>query len=192
MIELAPVDGQEDVFAPFPDWTNERGEYAFANVTPGIYVVSLNAESAPFGRVPFVGMYYPGVDDGRAADQIRVEDSHTVDLPPVRLRRVPLANVVVNVVFEDGVRPAWSNLSVHNPTYPGDGTIGGGAPEMSDGRGVFVLPAGFEYVATVSVECAKRRESPAQHVGPLFADATAEWTFVIPGSACEFWRPRSG
>jgi len=65
----------------------------------------------------------------------------------VRLHRLETASIVVNVMFEDGVRPASSNLLFHNPQFPVQAVIGDVAPEIENGRGSFVVPVGFQYVA---------------------------------------------
>ena len=194
VVELLPVDKREAAIHP-SDFTNERGEYLVDGITPARYVVSIHARRSPSGTVPFLGVYHPGVDSESIAEPITIEPQQTVELPTARLRRVPTARVIVNVLFEDGARPEWSNLLVDNPQFPQGGLVGGHADGMSDGRGLFTLPTGYEYFVQAMVHCLVNdriefRESRLIQQLVLFDSKTpAEWTFVIPGDRCTLWTP---
>ena len=191
-IELIPLEAKERVGAGETpvEWTTDRGEYLFRDVDPGRYLVSLHRFSAPTAALPFIGVYYPGVQEEGAATQIGVTAFNTTTLSPVRLHRLETASIVVNVMFEDGVRPASSNLLFHNPQFPVQAVIGDVAPEIENGRGSFVVPVGFQYVAQAGVICdvgpvlESRESRPAQHIALARGDHP-ELTFVIPGAACK-------
>jgi hypothetical protein len=107
---LIPVDVKEEAGArgrPV-EWTTDRGEYVFQDVEPGRYVVSIHRFSAPTAALPFIGVHYPGVREESAANQIAVTAFNSTTLSPVRLNRLETTLIVVNVMFEDGVRPASS------------------------------------------------------------------------------------
>ena len=194
-IELIPLELESRRFFRFElhQWTNVRGEYAMNGVAPGQYLVSIHKHAAPTNEVPLVGVFYPGVDDEDAAERISIYADNTTPLLPVKLRRLDTTTVLVNVMFEDGTRPARSNLSFHNPQFPHQAVIGNEAPEVEGGRGSFTLPVGFEYIARAAVRCdagsrIETRESrPIQHVDIVQQLTPLELTFVIAGDACRLW-----
>ena len=192
-VELLRVDQREPFARPF-DFTNERGEFRVDGITPGRYIVSIHARQPPSGAVPFLGVYHPGVDTEDVAEPISIDQQQVVELPRTRLRRVPTTRVIVNVMFEDGTRPDWSNLLVDNAQFP-DGLVGGQADGMASGRGVFSLPAGFEYSVRAVVNCLEgqkiefRESRPIQELTLFDSTTPAEWTFVIPGNSCVLWTP---
>src|SRR5437588_242231 len=81
------------------------------------------------------GTYYPGVDAEKDADHIYVVTGAALDLHPLRLRRVDTVTVQVNVEFEDGSRPRWSNLLFHNLSFPQQAVISDEAPGIENGKG---------------------------------------------------------
>ena len=178
------------------EWTSSRGEYAFRGIEPGDYFVDIMRFSAPSESMPFIGVYYPGVEDESVAAQVRVNASNATELLPVRLHRAATTTVLVNVSFQDGSRPARSNLLFQNTLFPAEAVIGDVAPQVSNGRGSFTLPVGFEYIAQAKVDCDAdaviqvRESRPAQRVSILREKPVRELTFVIPGSACKLWEPR--
>ena len=194
-VELMPVDktGDERWYATLHDWTDEQGVYSF-RPGRGEYIIAVQVTGAPDGRHPFIGTYYPGVDFESGADHIYVEEASQLKLHTVRLRRIPTVTVKVNVEFEDGTRPEWSNLLFHNPRFPNQGVIGNEAPGIKQGRGEFTLPLGYEYYARAKVDCdagprTETRESrPIQHLRD--GSVPEEITFIIPGPACELWSPK--
>jgi hypothetical protein len=196
-IYLLPVDHAHGGFHRRQlDLTNGRGEYSFRSIHAGEYLLSIHAHSGPFSIRSFLGVYYPGVVDESAAERIQVDGSESIDVGAVRLHRVATMRIVVNVMFEDGARPARSNLLFHNPSFPHEAVIGGTAPEIQRGFGSIEIPVGFEYLARAKVDCklgtkVETRESePVQHFWAVSQHFPMEVTFVIPGNHCRLWRPR--
>ena len=197
-VELIPVGktGNERWYATLRDWTNQQGEYRFSSVNPGEYFLAVQKRSAPDGRHPFVGTYYPGVDHELSADRILVVASSPTDLHTLRLQRIDTVTLKVTVIFEDGSRPAWSNLLFHNLSFPDQAVIGDEAPGVENGLGEFTIPKGFEYYAQAKVDCdagprIETRESrPVQRIRIEDGLTPDEITFLIPGSACRLWSPK--
>jgi hypothetical protein len=52
--------------------TNERGEFEFAGVAPGTYVLGLNLSATPTTNVPYPPVYFPGTTDRSEATRIIV------------------------------------------------------------------------------------------------------------------------
>lgn len=197
-VELIPLDkaGDQRWHATKSDWTNEQGQYLFSKADPGEYIVAMQMRGAPDGRHPFAGAYYPGVDAETDADHIYVVTGQALDLHSVRLRRLDTLTVKVNVEFDDGSRPSWSNLLFHNLSFPQQAVIGDEAPGVENGRGEFTVPLGFDYYAQAKVDCGggsriETRESrPIQHLHAVNGSLPDELTFVIPGPSCPLWTPK--
>ncbi|MGO9212068.1 MAG: carboxypeptidase-like regulatory domain-containing protein [Terriglobales bacterium] len=198
-VELIPVvkTGDERWYeGTLHSWTNAQGEYRFPRVDPGEYFVAVQKRGAPDGRHPFAGAYYPGVDDESSADRVLVIASSPTELHPIRLRRVETVTLKINVAFEDGSHPAWSNLLFHNSSFPHSGIIGNEAPGVENGQGQITLPKGFEYYARAKVDCndgprIETRESrPIQRIMIEDGSTPEELTFVIPGPPCQLWSPK--
>lgn len=196
-VELMPLDktGERRWYATTREWTGADGWYRFPRIDPGEYVLAVQKSGAPDGRHPFAGTYYPGVDEEVHADHIYVVTGTPLELHPLRLRKIETVTLKINVEFEDGTRPAWSNLLFHNPSFPNQGVIGDEAPGIEDGRGEFVLPVGFDYYARAKVDCdagerIETRESrPVQRLRVRNGHAPSELKFVIPGPTCALWSP---
>jgi hypothetical protein len=197
-VELIPLDktGDQRWYATQREWTDADGKYKFPRVDPGVYVLAVQKRGAPSERNPFAGVYYPGVDDEANADQIYVATGTLLELHPVRLQRIETVTLKIIVEFEDGTRPAWSNLLFYNPSFPDQGVIGDEAPGISDGQGEFVIPVGFEYYARAKVDCdagsrIETRESrPVQQLQISKQHFPSEVTFVIAGPPCTLWSPK--
>lgn len=197
-VELMPLEKTGDArwYATITDWTDGNGKYEFPRVDPGEYVLAVQKRGAPDGRHPFIGTYYPGVDEETDAERIYVQTGVPLELHTLKLQRIETVNLKISVEFEDGTRPAWSNLLFHNPTFPNQGVIGDEAPGIEDGRGEFVLPVGFEYYARAKVDCdagprIETRESrPVQTLHIKNGHIPSEVKFVIPGPACALWSPK--
>lgn len=197
-VELVPLSktGDQRWYATLRDWTSTQGEYRFTAAEPGEYIVAVQQRSAPDGRHPYFGTYYPGVDNENSADHIYVTPSAPIELYAMRLRKIETVTLKISVAFEDGSRPAWSNLLFHNPSFPNQGVIGDEAPGIENGTGEFTLPVGYHYYARAKVDCdtgtrIETRESrPVQTIEVERDKYPDELTFVIPGSTCPLWRPR--
>jgi hypothetical protein len=113
-----------------------------------------------------------------------------VSLPRLRLRRLEVVTIKINVLWADGTRPERSNIYFKNILYPGHG---GTLPQIDNGTGKFTLPKGFEYDAVASVECEagkvieSRESRPNQRINVADGLFPAEMTFVIPGLRCTLW-----
>jgi hypothetical protein len=203
----SPIHGARIVLVPVDQRLRERwyslprgrtdvwGQYSLTGVEPGEYLVSIHRHSAPTASVPYIGLYYPRADEESSADQIRVTALETTELLPVTLRRTTLATIIVNVRFDDGARPAWSNLLFHNPQFPREAVIGDSAPGITGGRGTIEVPVGFTYLARAKVSCDmgdvidSRESRPIQRVAISDPATDLELTFVIPGGECRLWTP---
>jgi hypothetical protein len=197
-VELIPVDktGDQRWYATHRDWTNAEGQYGFPRVEPGEYILAVQERGAPDGRHPFAGTYYPGVDAEAQADHVYVVTGTKVQLHPLRLRRIDTVSVRIEVEFEDGTRPTWSNLLFHNLSFPNQAVIGDEAPGVENGKGELTLPVGFDYYAQAKVDCDGRdrietRESPpVQRVHIENNNFPEELRFIIPGPPCPLWSPK--
>jgi len=173
------------------EWTDEQGRYNFNRVKPGEYVLGANtftASAGPDAERPFATEYYPNAADELDAGVVKIDRSSPRYVSPLRLRKLQVATIKINVLWPDGTRPARSNLYFHNILYPrGGGTL----PQIDDGLGVFTLPKSFEYDAVASVDCdagkviESRESRPVQRVRIEDGSTPPEMTFVIPGPACK-------
>jgi len=197
-VELIPVEktGDQRWYATQTDWTNAEGQYGFPRVEPGEYILGVQERGAPDGRHPFAGTYYPGVDAEAQADHVYAVTATKVQLHPLRLRRIDTVTVRIEVEFEDGTRPTWSNLLFHNLSFPNQAVIGDEAPGVENGKGELTLPVGFDYYAQAKVDCDGRdrietRESPpVQRVHIETNNFPEELRFIIPGPPCLPWSPK--
>lgn len=178
------------------EWTDEHGRYNFNRAEPGEYFLAVNEYGAPDADRPFATAYYPGVEDESRANRVKVKHSFPSNLAPLRLHRLEIVTISVNIVWPDGTRPERSNLSFHNLSYPRQAVIGNVAPQVDDGKGQFTLPNGFEYEAVASVDCdagkiiESRESKPAQRIKVAGSTTPAEMTFVLPGPPCPLWVSR--
>jgi hypothetical protein len=106
-----------------------------------------------------------------------------------------LTTIKIEVVWPDGTRPERSNLLFHNLSYPSQAVIGDVAPQVSDGRGEFTLPEGFDYQAKAVIHCdagekiESRESNPAQQISVGRGTTPTALTFTIPGPPCKLWIP---
>lgn len=197
-VRLIPLNktGDQQWYATQTDWTNVEGRYQFRRAEPGEYILAVQKRSAPDGRHPFAGTYYPGVDAEVQANHVYVATGTNVELHPLRLRRLETVTLRIEVEFEGGTRPGWSNLLFHNLSFPEQAVIGDEAPGVENGKGEITLPAGFDYYAQAKVDCAgsdriKTRESqPVKKVHIENSNFPEELRFIIPGPPCSLWSPK--
>jgi hypothetical protein len=196
-VRLIPLDktGDRQWYATQTDWTNAEGRYEFPRAEHGEYILAVQKRAAPDGQHPFGGTYYPGVDAEEQADHVYVATGTSLELHPLRLRRIETVTLRIEVEFEDGTRPLWSNLLFNNLTFPDQAVIGDVAPGVENGKGEMILPVGFDYDARAKVDCAgsdriETRESrPIQRIHIENSDFPEELRFTIPGQPCPLWSP---
>ena len=196
-VGLVPLNktGDGRWYSTLQDWTDVHGQYEFT-AAPGAYIVEVQQRGAPDGRHPYRGTYYPGVDDETSASHVYVTSDGLAELHALPLRRIETVTVKVNVAFEDGTRPAWSNLLFHNPSFPNQGVIGDEAPGIEDGTGSFTLPVGYRYYARAVVNCDRgttiesRESRPVQDISVMREGYPQEMSFIIPGGSCALWKPK--
>ena len=132
---------------------------------PGEYLLGANAFSsfgAPDAERPFATAYYPAGENESEAALVKVVRSSPLRVSPLRLRKLEVVTIKINVLWADGTRPERSNIYFKNVLYP---RHGGTAPQIDNSTGKFTLPKSFEYDAVASVECdagkaVEPRESP--------------------------------
>jgi hypothetical protein len=138
---------------------------------------------------------YPGVEVESSAERVSVRQNVPVVLAHLKLRRLQLQTIKVDVVFTDGSKPKASSLLLHNPKYPDQAVIRDESLAVAGGVGQFEVPTGFSYLVRAAVQCEsgskieKRESRPVQEIN---ADGTApiHLTLAIPGAACQLWRPK--
>ena len=197
-VEVLPTNktGEARWYAKKSEWTEKKGRYRINELEPGEYLVTVHYYGAPDARQPFATTFYPGVEAEDRAMRVSVVPNSLTLLNLLRLRTLPLATLKVSVQWPDGTRPARSNLLFHNRSYPDQAVIGDEAPQIDDGIGEFMLPAGFEYLAQASVQCdgdrtIETRESrPVQEIAIQAGMTPRELTFTIPGPPCRLWEPK--
>jgi len=193
-VELLPINSIENDpwDATKTDWTEGNGEFRFVRIDPGEYIVAIH-QKGPDAKSPFLGSFYPGVDDKTKADRVLVFEGSTTELHSVRLRRVETVTLHVKVAFEDGSIPAWSSVPVSNVSHP---RAIWEATGVGNGAGTITLPAGFEYYTRAAVLCdagarIETRESrPVQRINIDTTHPLDALTFIIPGPGCKLWSPR--
>jgi hypothetical protein len=194
-VDLIPIHKTGDArwYGTHSEWTDVQGRYNFNRIEAGEYFLGANAFSsfgAPDAERPFATLYYSAAENESAAVPIRVARSSPVHLSPLRLRKLEVVTVRINVMWPDGTRPERSNIYFKNTLYT---PHGGTAPQIDNGAGEFTLPKGFEYNAVASVECdagkviESRESRPDQRIKVADGFTPAEMTFVIPGPPCAFW-----
>jgi len=178
------------------EWTDEEGRYKFNRIEAGQYILAVNSferTAGPDEDRPFASLYYQRAADESGSEPVIVNAASVTNLLPLKVRRLDVATLSVNVVWENGARPERSNVVVHNTRYFG---LLANAKQVDHGKGTIKLPRGFEYEANVSVECdggkvVEQRESkPDQRIMLTDGSSLPELTFVLPGSPCVLWEPR--
>ena len=136
--------------------------------------------------------YYPAAENEAGALPVRVVRSSPLYLPRLKLRKLEVATIKIEVLWSDGTRPERSNIYFKNALYP---RHGGTAPQIDNGTGEFTLPKGFEYDAVASYVMPVKPSnhgspSPINEVTVADGSTPAEMTFVIPGPRCTLWKPK--
>jgi len=194
-VDLIPIHKSGDArwYETQSEWTDEQGKYNLNGLEAGEYFLGANAFTsfgAPDAERPFATAYYPAAENESGAVSVRVARSFPVHLSPIRLRRLEVVTITINVLWPDGTRPERSNVYFKNILYP---RHGGTAPQIENGIGKFTLPKGFEYDAVASVECnagkviESRESRPDQRIKVADGFTPAEMIFVIPGPPCAIW-----
>jgi len=194
-VDLVPVAKTGDArwYGTHNEWTDEQGRYNFNRMEPGEYLLGATAFSsfgAPDAERPYATAYYPAAENEGGASPVRVARSSPLYLPPLRLRKLEVATIKINILYSDGTRPERSNIYFKNVLYP---RHGGTAPQIDNGTGEFTLPKGFEYDAVASVECdagkviESRESRPDQRIKVAGGLTPVEMTFVIPELRCALW-----
>jgi hypothetical protein len=197
-VDLIPIGKTGDArwYGTHSEWTDEQGRYNLNRREAGEYFLGVNAFSsfgAPDAERPFATSYYPAAENEAEAVPIKISRSSPLRLLPIRLRKLEVATIKINVLWSDGTRPERSNIYFKNILYP---RHGGTAPQIDNGIGEFRVPKGFEYDAAASVECdagkiIESRESlPYQRIKVADGVTPAEMTFIIPGPRCTLWEPK--
>jgi len=197
-VDLIPVHKTGDArwYGTDSEWTDGQGRYNLNRIEAGEYFLGANAFSsfgAPDAERPFATAYYPAAVNESGAVPVRVSRSSLLHLSPLRLHKLEVVTMKINVVWPDGTRPERSNIYFKNALYP---RHGGTAPQIDNGAGEITLPEGFEYDAVASVECdagkvIESRESRSdQRIKVADGFTPKEMTFVIPGSPCAIWVSR--
>jgi hypothetical protein len=193
-IDLIPAHktGDAQWYGNKAEWTDKKGRYNFNRIDSGEYFLAANGYGAPDADHPFATAYYPGAQAESTADRIVVTRSSRTNLEALRLHRLEVVTIVVNVLWSDRTHPKESNLYFGNILYP---RSGGSLPQVNDGRGVVTLPKGFEYDAVASVQCdagkiiESHESTPVQRISLVKSSTLAEITFIIPGPPCRLWKP---
>jgi len=194
-VDLIPVHKTGDArwYGTHSEWTDDQGRYNLNRMEPGEYLLGANAFSsfgAPDAERPFATAYYPAAENESEATLVKIVRSSPLQLSALRLRKLEVAAIRINVLWADGTRPERSNIYFKNVLYP---RHGGTAPQIDNGTGEFTLPKGFEYDAVASVECdagkliESRESRPDQRIKVADGLTPVEMTFVIPGPRCPLW-----
>jgi hypothetical protein len=97
---------------------------------------------APDAERPFATAYYPAAENESEAAVVKVVRSSPLRLSPLRLRKLEVVTIKINVLWADGTRPERSNLYFKNILYPrGVGTL----PQIDNGVIPFDSPADVTY-----------------------------------------------
>jgi hypothetical protein len=196
-IEVLPADkvGDDRWDNKKSAWTDTYGDYSVEHITPGEYLVAVHYYGAPDARRPFPTTFYPGVDAETGAERILVREESPALLRQLRLHKLRLFGIIVDVLFEDGSKPESGSLLLHNPKFPNQAVIGDESMPVAGGYGEFEIPVGFTYFARAAVQCdggskIETRESrPVQEIN-AGTDGTMRLRLTIPGVACHLWRPK--
>ena len=197
-IELLPANktGDDRWRSMRFEFTDRSGNYSFNQLDPDQYLIAVHYYDAPDEHYPFATVFYPSGASEDHAEQVMIKARLETKMTELRLRRLPLATIKVDVNWPDGTRPKWSNLLFHNLSYPSQGVIGDTAPGVEDGSGEFTLPEGFEYYARAKVDCdagskIETRESrPVQEIKFGNGNTPRRLIFTIPGPPCKLWSPK--
>jgi hypothetical protein len=196
-VDLIPIHKTGDArwYGTHSEWTDEQGRYNLNRMEAGEYFLGANAFTsfgAPNAERPFATAYYPAAENESGAVSVKVARSSPLSLPPLRLHKLEVVTIKINVLWPDGTRPERSNIYFKNVLYP---RHGGTAPQIDNGAGEVTLPKGFEYDAVASVECdagkviESRESRPDQRIKVADGSTPAEMTFVISGPRCALWKP---
>jgi hypothetical protein len=193
-VDLIPTGITDDArrYATNTQWTDEEGRYNLNQRDAGEYFLAVNASGGPDHDRPYATAYYPSAEKEAEAVPVRIEPSTALHLPPIRVHRLEIATIKINVLWSDGTRPQRSNIYFKNLSYPRQTVT---APQIDDGAGEYKLPKGFEYEAFASVACdagktIESRESlPYHRIKVAGSQTLPDVSFVIKGPPCVLWQP---
>ena len=129
-VDLIPIHKTGDArwYGTHCEWTDEHGRYNLNRMEPGEYLLSANAFSsfgAPDADHPFATAYYPAAQSESEAAPVRVVRSSPLRLPPLRLRRLDVATIKINVMFcglmvrgPNEATPTSKTFSIHGMEEP--------------------------------------------------------------------------
>jgi len=150
-VDLVRVSGAEQertggLLIGFTAHTNDRGEYTFPGIAPGLYKVVLNIYKVPTAEDPYPTIYWPDVRTEEAASAVEIPDmesSAQCDFRlPAELRSTPVSFIVL---LPDGT-PA-KGVKVNIASLNGVAAWAGHAITDAWGRFSFGAIEGFEYTA---------------------------------------------
>ncbi len=133
---------------PTEQFTDARGEFAFAKLVPGSYVLRAvppsgagAATASDVDRIEAVPTWYPAVDEGNLAERIAVRSGADLRGIDIRLQSTPVYRVRGVVLGQDGqpVRAAVSNQSETDRTT----TFGIAPPSRAGPLGFFAMVYGI-------------------------------------------------
>jgi len=109
-VDLIPVHKTGDArwYGTHSEWTDDQGRYNLNRIEPGEYLLGANAFSsfgAPDAERPFATAYYPAAETESDAAVAKVFRSSPLRLPPLRLRKLEVVTIKINVLWADGTRP---------------------------------------------------------------------------------------
>jgi hypothetical protein len=196
-VDLIPARARRDErwYAANTHWTDEKGRYNLNRRDAGDYILGVNAfdsSGAPDADRPYATAYYPNAESEAEAVPVRIERSAALYLTPIRLHKLDMATLKINVLWSDGTQPQRSNIYFKNWLYLHQAVT---APQIDNGVGEYRLPLGLKYESFASVACdggttIESRESlPYQWVKVAVGQIPADVTFVTHGPPCLLWEP---
>ena len=114
-VDLIPVHKAGDArwYGTHSEWTDNQGRYNLNRMEPGEYLLGANAFSsfgAPDAEHPFATAYYPAAENESKATLVKVVRSSRLRVSPLRLHKLEVVTIKINVLWADGARPERSNI----------------------------------------------------------------------------------
>ena len=107
---------QDRTHAGMELWRMDRrsGRYNLNRMEPGEYLLGANAFSsfgAPDAEHPFATAYYPAAENESEAALVKIARSSPLRLSALRLRKLEVVTIKINVLWADGTRPEGATFT---------------------------------------------------------------------------------
>jgi hypothetical protein len=176
--EIRLIESDKEPYRGHSDtaYSDEEGRYAFKEIPPGRYVLSIRFDGMTSQNRPFPATYYPGVRDQTQAKVVTIGEGQRISDYDLLMPPLPLEHEVTGIVV-------WSNgkpVPAARVEYIVTGDSVGYGTEVEKGNFSFVAYEGLRLTIRASVEAEKGKYVYSDWAQVLVTPALASVKLVLP------------